>query len=117
MDPNSAPYDPKSRSLKANPNPDIAEENQDFKGDNFVKISGDYINLIQSEGFMLDFNQKAQQLEQLGNSINTLGMPSQFEILQKQFKAKKEQLKSDKMQNLGAKYGAQDDHFQIPSEI
>jgi pre-mRNA-processing factor SLU7 len=25
LDPNSAPYDPKSRSMKTNPNPNIAE--------------------------------------------------------------------------------------------
>ena len=28
LDPNSAPYDPKSRSMKENPNPDIASEDQ-----------------------------------------------------------------------------------------
>ena len=59
LDPNSAPYDPKSRSMKENPNPDIAEEDQQFKGDNFVKMTGDYVNLIQSEGFMLQTNHKA----------------------------------------------------------
>ena len=46
LDPNSAPYDPKSRSMKQNPNPNIAEQDQAFKGDNFVKMSGDYVNLI-----------------------------------------------------------------------
>ena len=40
LDPNSAPYDPKSRSMKANPNPNL---DQDYKGDNFIKISGDYL--------------------------------------------------------------------------
>lgn len=75
LDPNSAPYDPKSRSMKANPNPHLAEQDQDFKGDNFVKISGDYINLIQNEGFMLDINKKSQQI---GNGLvtNMMGMPS-----------------------------------------
>ena len=73
LDPNSAPYDPKSRSMKANPNPHLAEQDQAFKGDNAVKISGDHLNLIRSEGFMLDFNQKAQKQ---GVSVNTIGMPS-----------------------------------------
>ena len=75
LDPNSAPYDPKSRSMKENPNPDIASEDQQFKGDNFVKMSGDYVNLIQSEGFMLETNKRAQNL---GSSMqtNTVGMPS-----------------------------------------
>jgi len=43
LDPNSAPYDPKSRTLKENPNPGGRGQ---FKGDNYVKISGDYLNLI-----------------------------------------------------------------------
>ena len=46
LDPNSAPYDPKSRSMKQNPNPDIAEQDQAFKGDNYVKMTGDYMALI-----------------------------------------------------------------------
>ena len=46
LDPDSAPYDPKSRSMKNNPNPNIPEQDQAFKVDNFVKMSGDYVNLI-----------------------------------------------------------------------
>ena len=40
LDPNSAPYDPKSRSMKADPNPNMES---DYKGDNFIKVSGDYL--------------------------------------------------------------------------
>ena len=46
LDPNSAPYDPKSRSMKENPNPFLPEEKQEFKGDNYQKLTGDYLNLI-----------------------------------------------------------------------
>jgi pre-mRNA-processing factor SLU7 len=74
LDPNSAPYDPKSRSMKSNPNPTLPESDQDYKGDNFIKISGDYLSLIKNEGFMLEVNKH-------GLTANTLGMPSQFEIL------------------------------------
>jgi hypothetical protein len=37
--------------MKENPNPNNPDT--DYKGDNFVKMSGDYLNHIQSEGFML----------------------------------------------------------------
>ena len=45
-----------------------------------MKLSGDYLNLIKNEGFMLDINKKA---EALGSNLitNTMGMPSQFEML------------------------------------
>lgn len=76
--------------MKANPNPNLPESDQDYKGDNFIKISGDYLSLIKNEGFMLEVNKH-------GLSANTLGMPSQFELLQKEYKAKKEQIMSSKM--------------------
>ena len=41
LDPNSAHYDGKSRIMKENPNPDLPETDNLFKGDNFVKFSGD----------------------------------------------------------------------------
>lgn len=61
--------------MKANPNPHLAEKDQDFKGDNFVKLSGDYLNLIKNEGFMLDINKKAQETG-TGLVTNIIGMPS-----------------------------------------
>ena len=50
MDENSAVYDPKSRSMKENPHPDGKDG---YQGDNFIKLSGDYLNLIQNENFMI----------------------------------------------------------------
>lgn len=40
---NSAFYDPKSRSMRANPNPNENPENLEFAGDNFLKQSGMYM--------------------------------------------------------------------------
>jgi len=77
--------------MKENPNPEKAEQDQNFKGDNFVKMSGDYVNLIQSEGFMLQANQVGQ------SKLNTGGMPSQFAMIQKEFKKKKELLQNAQM--------------------
>ena len=50
-----------------------------------MKLSGDYLNLIKNEGFMLDINKKAQE-HGAGLVTNMMGMPSQFEMLQKEFK-------------------------------
>ena len=85
--------------MKANPNPHLAQKDQDFKGDNFVKLSGDYINFIQNEAFMLDINKRAQATGS-GPVTNMIGMPSQFEMLQKEFKKKKELISSEKMQRI-----------------
>jgi pre-mRNA-processing factor SLU7 len=111
LNPDSAPYDPKSRSMKENPNPEKAEQDQNFKGDNFVKMSGDYVNLIQSEGFMLQANQVGQ------SKLNTVGMPSQFAMMQKDFKKKKEILQNAQMTKMQEKYGNQEEHLNVPAEI
>lgn len=62
-----------------------------------MKLSGDYLNLIKNEGFMLDINKKAQE-HGAGLVTNMMGMPSQFEMLQKEFKQRKEKITSTKMQ-------------------
>jgi hypothetical protein len=36
--------------MKENPNPD---GEGDFKGDDFIKMTGDYVAFVQSEGFMV----------------------------------------------------------------
>lgn len=47
LDPNSAHYEPKSRTMKDNPNPDLPENQLTFKGDNAVKLSGDALKAMQ----------------------------------------------------------------------
>jgi pre-mRNA-processing factor SLU7 len=54
LDPNSAPYDGKTRMMKENPNPDLPEGKQAFKGDNYRRVTGDFINLMNQEGFVLE---------------------------------------------------------------
>lgn len=58
-----------------------------FKGDNYLKFSGEYLSLMNQEGFMLEANQVG------GVEVNNVAMPSQVEILHKQFKEKKDILK------------------------
>ncbi len=41
-----------------------------FKGDNYLKFSGDYLNLMNQEGFMLEANSVG------GVEVNNVAMPS-----------------------------------------
>ena len=61
--------------MKENPNPFLPEDKQEFKGDNYQKITGDYLNLIQNEGFMLEMNKRAIEKGQ-SSLLNTVAMPS-----------------------------------------
>ena len=38
LNPNSAYYDPKTRSMRDNPNPDLNIEDAAFLGDNFIRV-------------------------------------------------------------------------------
>ena len=58
LDPDSAYYNGKSRTMKDNPNPDLPESMQTFKGDNWVKYTGDAPKIMQMEAFMIQENLK-----------------------------------------------------------
>ena len=80
--------------MKENPNPDLPEADQLFKGDNFVKFSGDSLQVMQQEAFMIKANEalavqkkatnSRDQPEQAGEEgplgagaeINAVAMPS-----------------------------------------
>lgn len=53
LDPNSAHYDPKTRSMRKNPYEGTGKalEDVDYAGDNFVRISGDTVNHAKSTMF------------------------------------------------------------------
>ena len=110
LDPTSAVYDGKSRMMRENPNPHLPEAMQAFKGDNHAKFSGDFMQLMNQEGFMIEANQVG------GVEINNVAMPSQVEILQRQFREKKELLKQKKMKELIGKYGGKE-YMELPEEV
>ena len=83
LDPSSAHYDPKSRSMREDPQPHKAKKA--FAGDNFVRKSGDY-HAWEAE--------RMHQLEAYdhGATLHMQAAPSQAEILHQNFKVKKDKL-------------------------
>ena len=49
LDPNSAFYDPKSRSMRDDPNPEIAQDDKQFAGDNFARVTGGAVDLADTQ--------------------------------------------------------------------
>jgi pre-mRNA-processing factor SLU7 len=99
LDPNSAYYDPKSRSMRDNPNPEIAADESLFVGDNFARISGDAVQLADTQLFAWDATDKGI------NEIHPQANPSQAELLKKKFKSKSANLKLEKKKAVLDKYG------------
>lgn len=101
LDVDSAYYDPKSRSMRENPRPDIPLEESEFAGDSFQRASGDAIGMAETNLFAWDAEKKGVDLHPQAN-------PSQAELLKKEFKAKATEIKSQRKQALFEKYGGQE---------
>eukprot|EP00891_Asterochloris_glomerata_P005626 jgi/Astpho2/5626/e_gw1.00079.34.1_t len=96
LDPSSAHYDPKSRSMREDPQPHKAKKA--FAGDNFVRKNGDYSaweSLTQHQLAAIDH----------GANMHMQAAPSQAEILFQNFKKKKGALQVKNKEDVMERYG------------
>ncbi|KAL4435240.1 hypothetical protein ABPG77_001922 [Micractinium sp. CCAP 211/92] len=98
LDVNSAYYDPKSRSMREDPNPEKDPSQKTFYGDNFVRQSGEVA------GFK-DLNVFAITTHERGQDVHMQAMPSQAELSFQQFKQRKKALEGASKADILAKYG------------
>lgn len=98
LDPDSAYYDPKSRSMREDPNPDKRPEEKTFAGDNFVRSSGAYDGFRQLNLFSVTAYEK-------GQDVHLQATPSQAEAAHRAFLAKKASLKGTAKSSILDKYG------------
>ncbi|KAL1563477.1 pre-mRNA-splicing factor SLU7-like isoform X3 [Salvia divinorum] len=95
LDVNSAHYDPKSRSMREDPLPDMDPNDKFYDGDN-------------QNGQALEFKQlylRAWEAFDKGHDLHMQAAPSQAELLYKNFKINKEELKSRTKNIIMDKYG------------
>ncbi len=106
LDPNSAHYDPKSRSMRSNPLPQTDAEGEDqaalYAGDNFVRHTGDVSEMARTQMFAWEAYNKGQDAAHLQAN------PTQVELAKKQFAQRKEKIAAAKKKRLLAKYGGED---------
>lgn len=84
LDEKSAYYDGKSRSMRENPNPHLPAEKQVFKGDNYLRFTGDTVRLLRQEEFAW------RHIEKEGTQINSITYPTATELLYKKYLDKHE---------------------------
>jgi pre-mRNA-processing factor SLU7 len=106
LNPNSAYYDPKTRSMRDNPNPDLNHDDTTYAGDNVVRFTGDAKKLASTQLFVWEAYSK-------GTDINPIANPSQAEYLKKQFEEKKAALEKEKKRKILDKYGG-NEHLNAP---
>lgn len=106
LDPNSAFYDPKTRSMRDNPDPIKNPEDQEFGGENFVRYTGDTQKHAMAQLFAWEASSK-------GVDVHVLAEPTKLELLQKEYEKKKDEFKSSVKGNVLEKYGGEE-HLQVP---
>lgn len=110
LDPNSAYYDPKTRSMRDNPNANssLGDQDVDYAGENFVRFTGDTQKHAVAQLFAWEAYEK-------GVDVHLLAEPTKLEMLQKEYDKKKDQFKSQVQESVLKRYGGED-HLQAPSK-
>eukprot|EP00096_Caligus_rogercresseyi_P015417 TRINITY_DN7854_c0_g1_i1.p1 TRINITY_DN7854_c0_g1~~TRINITY_DN7854_c0_g1_i1.p1 ORF type:complete len:588 (+),score=246.49 TRINITY_DN7854_c0_g1_i1:387-2150(+) len=108
LDPNSAHYDPKTRSMRKNPYEGTGktEEEVDYAGDNFVRITGDTVYHAKSQLF-------AWEAEHKGLDVHALAEPTKLETLRNEYTSKKDGFKDEAKKSILSKYGGEE-HLEAP---
>ena len=100
LDPNSAYYDPKSRSMRDNPFADTGKDSTTvpYIGDNYVRYSGEANRFAKSQMFAWEAYEKGVDVHQQAD-------PTKLELLHKEFKERYEQYAKNIKASVLEKYG------------
>lgn len=128
LDPSSAYYDPKTRSMRDNPLKNIPAEEVSyplaccsapnltyvlqarFAGENFLRYSGEAEEVQRLQLFA--WNAAAR-----GNDVHMNANPTEGELLHHQYKKKKDELKDTTKVSILAKYGGEEYLEKAPKEL
>ena len=112
LDPNSAYYDPKSRSMRDNPFAGTAKDPSSvpYIGDNYVRYSGEANRFAKSQMFAWDASEKGIEIHQQAD-------PTKLELLHKEFKHRHEEYAKNVKTNVLEKYGGAEYLEAPPKEL
>ena len=112
LDPNSAYYDPKSRSMRDNPFAGTSKDPSSvpYIGDNYVRYSGEANRFAKSQMFAWDASDK-------GVEIHSQADPTKLEFLHKEFKQRHEEYAKNVKTSVLEKYGGAEYLEAPPKEL
>eukprot|EP00696_Hemimastix_kukwesjijk_P013986 gnl/Hemi2/27860_TR9200_c0_g1_i1.p1 gnl/Hemi2/27860_TR9200_c0_g1~~gnl/Hemi2/27860_TR9200_c0_g1_i1.p1 ORF type:complete len:528 (+),score=204.33 gnl/Hemi2/27860_TR9200_c0_g1_i1:108-1691(+) len=111
LDLKSAYYDPKTRSMRADPTPDLDKADRTFTGDNAIRLSGDVAKQLDIEKFAWDAFEAGK------DDIHVLANPSQSERAYKEHLKQKAITQNESKSDLLAKYEARKHVATLPPEL
>eukprot|EP00761_Pharyngomonas_kirbyi_P013554 gb/GECH01013583.1/.p1 GENE.gb/GECH01013583.1/~~gb/GECH01013583.1/.p1 ORF type:complete len:576 (+),score=196.55 gb/GECH01013583.1/:1-1728(+) len=113
LDPESAFYDPKTRSMRGNPQPNNSKDDQSaiqFKGENEIRHSGDTVNFAKMQLY-------ASEAYDRGQDVHLQATPSLAETLHKNYHEKKENMVKSRKKDIIDKYGGEEHLNNLPPEL
>ena len=90
--------------MNGNPNAHLDPELQDFKGDNYLRYTGDTLEFLQQDKFAWD------HVKKFGSELNSVAMPTLTEMLHRKSLAKSNMIKGKVYQEMAKAYGGEQ-HF------
>lgn len=99
LDENSAHYDPKTRAMRGDPNPQKDPKKGFFHGDNLVRGSGEVADFR-------SLHTHIQEAQEKGQDVHMQAAPSQAEMLHAAFRERKAKLEEENKRRLLEKYGS-----------
>eukprot|EP00301_Raphidiophrys_heterophryoidea_P019200 c4170_g1_i1.p1 GENE.c4170_g1_i1~~c4170_g1_i1.p1 ORF type:complete len:548 (+),score=168.88 c4170_g1_i1:35-1645(+) len=110
LDVNSAYFDPKTRSMRDDPLKGVDDSERLYRGDNYVRNTGQVNDFNNLQVF-------AWQAQDKGQQVHAQGLPSQAEAMHRQFHSRKQQLKEDQQSTLISKYGGEEHLQSLPKPL
>ncbi|KAI0780057.1 Pre-mRNA splicing Prp18-interacting factor-domain-containing protein [Fomes fomentarius] len=110
LDPSSAYYDPKTRSMRDNPLVGVPPEEAKFAGENFFRYSGEAPEVQKLQLFA--WNAAAR-----GNDVHMNANPTAGQLLHHQYVKKKEEIKDSTKVSILSKYGGEEYLEKAPKEL
>ncbi|TKY85551.1 hypothetical protein EX895_005713 [Sporisorium graminicola] len=111
LDVNSAYYDPKTRTMREAPNPNIRPEDAEYAGDNFARAQGS------ESGALANLQLFSWQAEARGNDLNLQANPTANERQYREFQQRKEKLRDETKGSILDKYGGAEHFDALPREL
>ncbi|XP_053203747.1 pre-mRNA-splicing factor SLU7-like [Panonychus citri] len=112
LDPDSAYYDPKTRSMRDNPYKNTSKNSTDlpYAGENYVRHSADAVKVGQAQLF-------AWQARDKGVDIHLQAEPTAMEIIRREHQIQKTKHKTSIKQRILEKYGGEEYLQSPPAEL
>ena len=108
LNPTSAHYDPKTRSMRENPYPDKRPDEVLYAGDNWVRASGEVREVARLQRYVWDSAERAaMEGSSQGVEVHAVALPSAAEKLYQSHRAQKEQQKAALKSQLIERYGGE----------